>query len=108
VADFSALAIRYSHALWRHIDAENSVLRPEGGERLRRCGICELPDRPMSEAEAGAREDAAQLPVRYPPVEDASLTRGDRCFMCRAHGDTCVGLRPLGGRSANNEGCTRR
>jgi hemerythrin-like domain-containing protein len=87
-----ALAIRYSHALWRHIDAENSVLYPEGEERLGRCGIRELPDRPLSEAEAGAREDAAQLLVRYPPVEDASLTRGDGCFMCRAHGDTCEGL----------------
>ena len=34
-----ALAILYSHALWRHIDAENSVLYPEGEERLGRCGI---------------------------------------------------------------------
>ena len=87
-----ALAIRYSHALWRHIDAENSVLYPEGEERLRRCGVRELPDRPMSQAEAGVREDAARLLVRYPPVADASLTRGDGCFMCRAHGETCDGL----------------
>lgn len=41
-----ALATRYSHALWRHIDAENSVLYPEGAERLYRCGIRELPDGP--------------------------------------------------------------
>ncbi len=87
-----AMAIRYSHALWRHIDAENSVLYPEGEERLRRCGIRELPDRPMSEAESAAREGAAALLVRYPPVEDAALTRGDGCFMCRAHGETCDGL----------------
>lgn len=87
-----ALAIRYSHALWRHIDAENSVLFPEGEERLGRCGIRELPDRPMSEVEAAAREDGARLLVRYPPREDASLTRGDGCFMCRAHGETCGGL----------------
>ncbi len=87
-----ALATRYSHALWRHIDAENSVLFPEGAERLRRCGIRELPDRPMSEAEAAAREGAASLLVRYPPLEDSVLARGDGCFMCRAYGETCDGL----------------
>lgn len=87
-----ALATRYSHALWRHIDAENSVLYPEGADRLRRCGIHELPDRPMSETEAAAREDGEALLVRYPPVEDVALTRGDGCFMCRAHGETCDGL----------------
>ncbi len=88
-----AQATRYSHALWRHIDAENSVLYPEGAERLRRCGIRELPDRPMSETEAAAREEAATLLVRYPPAaEDDALTRGDGCFMCRAHGETCDGL----------------
>jgi hemerythrin-like domain-containing protein len=87
-----ALAVRYSHALWRHIDAENSVLYPEGAERLGRCGIRELPDRPMSQAEAAAHQDGACLVVRYPPREDASLTRGDGCFMCRAHGETCNGL----------------
>lgn len=87
-----ALAIRYSHALWRHIDAENSVLYPEGTERLGRCGIRELPDRPMRQAEAAAREEGARLPARYPPLEDAALTRGDGCFMCRAHGESCDGL----------------
>jgi len=87
-----ALATRYSHALWRHIDAENSVLYPEGAERLRQCGIRELPDRPMSEAEAAAHEGGAALLVRYPPVEDGALTRGDGCFMCRAYGETCDGL----------------
>ena len=35
---------------------------------------------------------AAALLLRYPPSEDAALTRGDGCFMCRAHGDTCKGL----------------
>ena len=87
-----ALATRYSHALWRHIDAENSVLFPEGAERLGRCGIRELPDRPMSEAEAAVREDGAALVVIYPPVEDVALTRGDGCFLCRAFGETCNGL----------------
>ena len=87
-----ALATRYSHTLWRHIDVENSVLFPEGADRLCRCGIRELPDRPMSEAEAAAREGGTALLVRYPPVEDATLARGDGCFMCRAYGETCDGL----------------
>ena len=87
-----ALAIRYTYALWRHIDVENSVLFPEGAERLRRCGIGELPDRPMNEVEAKAREHGATLPLRYPPVEDAALARGDGCFMCQAFGETCDGL----------------
>lgn len=87
-----AMAVRYSHALWRHMDAENSVLFPEGSERLQRNGIRELLDRPMTEAETAARDGATGLPIRYPPVEDAALTRGDGCFMCRAHGDTCDGL----------------
>ncbi len=87
-----ALAVRYSEALWRHIDAENSVLYPEGAERLRRCNVRELPDRPMSEAEKAAREDAQALLARYPPVAGDALTRGEGCFMCRAHGETCKGL----------------
>lgn len=91
-ARLQALAIRYSQALWRHIDAENSVLFLEGGERLVRSGIRELADRPMNEVEAAARDGAAALPMRYPPVEDMALTRGDGCYMCRAHGETCNGL----------------
>jgi hemerythrin-like domain-containing protein len=91
-ARLEALAVRYSQALWRHIDAENSVLYPQGEERLRRCGIRELADRVMTEAEAAAREGAAALLTRYPPVEDDALVRGDGCFMCRAHGETCDGL----------------
>jgi len=91
-ARLRALATRYSHALWRHIDAENSVLYPEGAERLRRCGIRELPDRPMRDTEAAVREGAAALLVHYPPVEDDALARGDGCFMCLAYGETCDGL----------------
>ena len=86
------LAVRYSHTLWRHVDAENSVLYPEGVERLRRYGVRELPDRPMSEVEATAREYATALLLRYPPLEDDTLTRGEGCFMCRAYGETCDGL----------------
>lgn len=87
-----ALATRYAHALWRHVDAENSVLYPEGAERLLRCGVRELPDRPMSEAEAAARAGGVALLARYPATEDNALTRGDGCFMCRVHGETCNGL----------------
>lgn len=91
-AQLGALATRYSQALWRHIDAENSVLFPQGQERLVLCGIRELEDRPMNDAEAAARDGAAALLARYPRVEDDALTRGDGCFMCRAHGETCNGL----------------
>ncbi|HRO61270.1 MAG TPA: hemerythrin domain-containing protein [Burkholderiaceae bacterium] len=86
------LATRYSQTLWRHIDAENSVLYPESTERLRRYGTRELPDRPMREAEAAARDGATALLVRYPPIEDSELMRGEGCFMCRAHGEACDGL----------------
>src|SRR5690606_27728521 len=88
-ARLRAMAIRYSHALWRHIDAENSVLYPEGAERLRRCGIRELPDRPMSAIEAAAREGATALLVRYVPVEDDARTRADDCFACPAYAESC-------------------
>lgn len=92
VVRLQALATRYSQALWRHIDAENSVLYPQANERLVRCGIHGLPDRQMSDAEAAARAQGAALLARYRPLEDAELVRGDGCFMCRAHGDTCKGL----------------
>lgn len=91
-ARLRSLAVRYSRALWRHIDAENSVLFPQSEQRLRRSGVRELADRPPSEPEAAARDGAAALLVRYPPVEDDVLTRGDGCFLCRAHGQTCDGL----------------
>lgn len=91
-ARLQALATRYTRALWRHIDAENSVLYPQGEERLLLCGIRELADRPIHPAEAAARDAAAALLLRYPPVEDDVLARGDGCFMCRAHGESCGGL----------------
>lgn len=91
-AHLRSLATRYAGALWRHIDAENSVLFPEAEERLHRCGVIELDDRPMTAAQAAAREGAADLPARYRPVQDPDLVRGDGCFLCRAHGVTCNGL----------------
>ncbi|HPP84017.1 MAG TPA: hemerythrin domain-containing protein [Rubrivivax sp.] len=92
VVRLQALATRYSQALWRHIDAENSVLYPQANERLVRCGIHGLPDRQMSDAEAAARAQGAALLARYRPLEDAELVRGDGCFMCRAYGERCNGL----------------
>ena len=87
-----ALAVDYSHSLWRHIDAENSVLFPEGQERLRRFHVRELPSRPMTEAEAAAREAGLALLALYPPVPDPEAHRGDGCVSCPSYGTTCEGL----------------
>ncbi|HMN76696.1 MAG TPA: hemerythrin domain-containing protein [Burkholderiaceae bacterium] len=87
-----ALATRYSQTLWRHIDAENSVLFPESIDRLFRCGVREPEDRSTSAAEAISREGILELLQRYPPLEDPQLVRGDGCYMCRAMGETCGGL----------------
>lgn len=87
-----SLAVDYSHALWRHIDAENSVLFPEGQERLRRFHIQELPSRPMTGAEASAREAGLALVLRYPPQYDPEVHRGDGCIACPSYGQTCEGL----------------
>ena len=87
-----ALAVDYSHSLWRHIDAENSVLFPEAQERLRRFHIQELPSRPMTEAEGQAREGALALLTTYPPERDPEVHRGDGCVACPSYGTTCDGL----------------
>lgn len=87
-----ALAVAYSHALWRHIDAENSVLFPEGEERLRRFHVRELPSRPMTGEEAAAREAGLALVVTYPPQFDPVVHRGDGCVACPSFGTTCDGL----------------
>jgi hemerythrin-like domain-containing protein len=86
------LAVDYSHSLWRHIDAENSVLFPEGQERLRRFHVQELPSRPMTEEEAAAREGGLALLSRYPPFMDPDAHRGDGCVACPSFGTTCDGL----------------
>ena len=87
-----ALAVDYSHSLWRHMDAENSVLFPEAQERLRRFHILELPSRPMTDAEQQAREAALALLATYPPEHDPEVHRGDGCVACPSYGTTCEGL----------------
>jgi hemerythrin-like domain-containing protein len=87
-----ALAVDYSHALWRHMDAENSVLFPEGEERLRRAHVRELPSRPMHPAEQAAFEAAPALLAAYPPQPDPQAPRGDGCVNCASYGTTCDGL----------------
>lgn len=87
-----ALAVDYSRSLWRHIDAENSVLYPEGQERLRRFHVRDLPSRPMTGAEAAAREAGLALVAAYPPEHDADVHRGDGCVACPSFGLTCEGL----------------
>lgn len=86
------LAIAYSHALWRHIDAENSVLFPESEARLRKAGVRELPSRAMTGDEAAALAVGQELVARYAPMHDASALRGDGCVCCPAMGDGCRGL----------------
>jgi hemerythrin-like domain-containing protein len=87
-----SLAVDYSHALWRHIDAENSVLFPEGEARLRKAGVRELPSRPATHEEAEARSLGETLVACYPPFYDSAAIRGDGCVCCPAMGDTCRGL----------------
>ncbi len=86
------LTIEYSHALWHHIDAENSVLFPEGEARLRKSGVPELPSRPMTPREAAARATGEELVRRYPPLRDTTIPRGDGCVCCPAFSGACRGL----------------
>lgn len=87
-----ALAVEYSHGLWHHIDAENSVLFPESEGRLAKKGVRELPSRPMTPAEASAREAGEQLLGRYPPSFDPTIVRGEGCVSCHAFAESCRGL----------------
>jgi len=87
-----ALAVDYSRSLWRHIDAENSVVFPEGQEHLRQHHVRELDARPMTQAEEAAREAGVALVAAYPPVEDRDFNRGDGCIHCPSYGITCDGL----------------
>ena len=87
-----ALAIEYSHGLWHHIDAENSVLFPESEARLAKKGVRELLSRSMTAAEISAKRAGEELVRRYPPSFDPSIIRGDGCVSCRAFADSCRGL----------------
>lgn len=86
------LAIDYSRSLWRHIDAENSVIFPEGQERLRRSHVTDLPSRPMTGLEQAARDGGLALVAAYPPQHDAEVHRGDGCVACPSYGTACDGL----------------
>ena len=77
----SRLATVYVHALWHHIDAENSVLFPECEPRLRRNGVTDLPSRPMDQAELEARAAGESLLRRYPPADLGDMVRGDGCII---------------------------
>lgn len=86
------LATRYSHALWAHIDAENSVLLPESEKRLRRVGIIELDGRAPTVEEESARADGQRLLLRYPPTLDHAAVRGEGCVVCPSFGVDCDGV----------------
>jgi hemerythrin-like domain-containing protein len=86
------LATDYSHALWHHIDAEDSVLFPEAEARLRKSGVPELPSRSMTGEEREARDTGEALVARYPPLRDGTIVRGDGCACCPAILEGCPGL----------------
>jgi hemerythrin-like domain-containing protein len=86
------LAIQYSHAIWHHIDAENSVLFPESEARLRKSGVTELPSRAMTPEEEQAKALGEDLVRRYPPIDDPTIARCDGCVCCPALAGTCRGL----------------
>jgi hemerythrin-like domain-containing protein len=86
------LALRYTEALWHHIDAETSVLFPESVLRLRRHGIAELDSRPPTTEEAAAGADGEALLASYPPTPENEVLRGDGCIACPSYERTCRGL----------------
>ncbi len=85
-------AVKYSHVLWLHIDAENSVLFPESEARLARAGIRELASRAATEAELAAAAEADRLAVLYPPTDDPAIVRGEGCALCPRYGESCDGI----------------
>lgn len=85
------LATAYSHALWQHIDIENSVFFPESEMQLRRGGVRELTGREANADELEALALGEMLVARYPATRSDAI-RGDGCVMCHAYGDTCSGM----------------
>lgn len=92
--ELPGLVRAWSHALWLHIDAENSVLFPECEERLTRAFVFELDERAISDDERRARDDAPALLARYPPssVVERDLVRGEGCAVCPSFGVRCDGI----------------
>ena len=89
----AALIREYVYGLWRHIDAENSVLLPEGEARLRKQGVRELAGRPPTPSELAARDEGLALLSLYPPtLDDAAALRGDGCVCCPMMTVSCAGL----------------
>ena len=86
------LAMRYSRALWAHIDAENSVMLPESEKRLRRVGVLELDGRAPTAEEAAARDSGERLVLCYPPANDHAAIRGEGCVVCASYGVDCDGV----------------
>jgi len=86
-----AIAVEYSHALWSHIDVENSVLFEEAERQLRRAGVRELPARDLTAGEDTAASVGDALIARYPPMQPDNV-RGEGCVVCHAYGTTCRGL----------------
>lgn len=86
------LAVDYSRVLWLHIDAEDSVLFPESETRLARAGVRELPGRDPTPDEIAARDGGVALVLRYAPVHDPAVMRGEGCVMCPAYGERCNGI----------------
>jgi hemerythrin-like domain-containing protein len=85
-------AREYWRALAHHIDAENSVLFPEGEHRLRKHAVVELPSRPIAADEEEARGAGEALTRRYPPSADRDAIRGDGCVLCPSFGERCGGI----------------
>jgi hemerythrin-like domain-containing protein len=86
------VARRLAHHLWEHVDKEDSVLLPESFERLRRNGVTRLEGREPTAEEEAARQLGEQLIVRFPPLDDPEVVRGDGCVACSAFGETCGGI----------------
>lgn len=91
-AALRGLAIRYSHELWHHIDAEDHVFLPESEVRLRRHGVPELASREPNEAERAAAAVGEQLASRYAQLDDREVVRGEGCMMCPAYAERCRGI----------------
>ncbi len=91
-AAIEMLSTRYAHALWRHIDAENTVLLPESVARLRRASVLELVSRKPTDDEIAARDDGKLLVHDYPPTHDPTALRGEGCVVCPSYGITCEGV----------------